>query len=345
MIDKSAVSNIIVRLPNWIGDAVMAIPAVNSLKSSFDHAHITCLGKPAVNHLYRYNSSVDELLEFQLPEDKPKLSSIREFSRSLKNYHFDLGIVLPDSFSSALIFKLGGVERRIGYRSELRSFMLTLAIKSPSEMMHRSERYKELLRRSIGIEDFDSDILIAVSDKERIDADRLLSHFDKFAVICPTSRAQSRRWGDRKYSSLIASLVSDFGFGIILAGAADESDTIDSVGKLAGVEYVNLARESNILLSVEVMRRSELFVGNDSGAAHLAAAAGTRVVSISGADNPDETRPLAKVGAIVRKNLECIPCVKNICPRKDHINECMDVISLNDVLGAVERVLRIEKQT
>jgi heptosyltransferase-2 len=298
-----------------------------------------------VNHLYKHNSFVDELLELRLPADRRKLSGIKEFSRSLKSRQYDLGIILPDSFSSALIFRLGGVEQTVGYRSELRSFMLTTAIKPPIAMMHRSERYMELLRRSIGTEHFDSDISVAVSDRERNDADRLLAGFEKFAVICPTSRAPSRRWGDRNYSSLIAALASDFGFGIVLAGAADETEIIDSVGELSGVECFNLARENNILLSIEVMRRSEVFVGNDSGAAHLAAASGTRVISISGPDNPDETRPLAKVGAIVRKQIECVPCVKNICPRKDHVNECMDIISPDDVLSAVKRILKIEKQT
>ncbi len=345
MIDNSEIRNVVVRLPNWIGDAVMAIPAVNSLKREFSCARVTCLGKPAVNHLYRHNSFVDELLELRLPADRRKLSGIKEFSRSLKSRQYDLGIILPDSFSSALIFRLGGVEQTVGYRSELRSFMLTTAIKPPIAMMHRSERYMELLRRSIGTEHFDSDISVAVSDRERNDADRLLAGFEKFAVICPTSRAPSRRWGDRNYSSLIAALASDFGFGIVLAGAADETEIIDSVGELSGVECFNLARENNILLSIEVMRRSEVFVGNDSGAAHLAAASGTRVISISGPDNPDETRPLAKVGAIVRKQIECVPCVKNICPRKDHVNECMDIISPDDVLSAVKRILKIEKQT
>jgi len=321
----------------------MAIPAVNCIKQHLPHAEVTCLGKNAVNQLYKYNSNVDRLLEFKLPEGRNRLSALKSFSRDLRKHSFDVGLILPDSFSSALVFRLGDVRRRIGYRSELRSFMLTDPIGLPADLIHRSEKYIALVMQAFGIETCGRDIAVEVSDKERQAADRFLTAVGKYVVICPTSRAPSRRWGEDKYCELIARVHRDLRLSVVLAGSGDESELIEQIGNRAGVPYLNLAREDDLLLSVEVMRRSEAFVGNDSGAAHLAAAAGTRVVSISGADDPRETRPLARVATIVNKQIHCSPCVKNICPRDDHVNECMDVIAVDEVLEAIREILASEK--
>jgi len=104
---------------------------------------------------------------------------------------------------------------------------------------------------------------------------------------------------------------------------------------LAGIEYLNLAGKSSLMVSYEIMKKAVAYVGNDSGGAHLAAASGTYTISISGADNPDETRPLASQGKVIRKPLPCSPCVMNYCPREDIPNECMHIISVADVFDAV----------
>jgi heptosyltransferase-2 len=343
MIDMSGIERIVIRLPNWIGDAVMALPAVNCIKSSFPQLHVSCLGKPSVNELYKYNRNVDRLIDLRLPEGIGRLSGIKAFSRGLRKYDFDLGLILPNSFSSALIFKLGGVRRRLGYRFEMRSFLLTDSVRLPTTSIHRSQRYVRLVQQLSGIEDCAQSIQVIGSEKESNAADHFLAGMGRFAVVCPTSRAPSRRWGRQKYAELAKRLADEHGLGVVLAGAADESSIVDEVGRLSGTDYLNLAEENDLLLSIEVMRRSEVFIGNDSGAAHLAAASGTRVVSISGADNPHETRPLAQVSAIVNKRIDCSPCVKNVCPREDHVNECMDVISVDDVLSEVAEIMGHKK--
>lgn len=339
MIDTADIGNVIVRLPNWIGDGVMAIPTVNCIKARFPEWRVTCLGKPAVNALYRNNVNVDKLIDLELQSDRDRLSAIKRFAKDLREYGFDLGLILPDSFSSALIFRLGGIRRRVGYRSELRAFMLTDPIAKPHELIHRSQRYLNLIRQSLGVHDCDESVAIPASGEHADRADRFLDGVDKFAVVCPTSRAPSRRWGDARYTELIKRLAGDMSMGVVLAGSGDESDLVAQIGRASGIDCLNLAEQNDILLSVEVMRRSEVFVGNDSGAAHLAAASGTRVVSISGADDPRETRPLASRSRIVNKQIECSPCVKNVCPRKDHVNECMDVISVDDVMNAAIELL------
>ena len=344
MVDGSH-RNIIVRLPNWIGDAVMAMPAVSSIIKARPDSRITLLGKPSVNELYRYREDIDRILDFRLPDGKNKLSSLREFSKSLRDYHFDLGIVLPDSFSSVLVFKLGKVGRIVGYRSELRSFMLNSSLKQPDTVIHRSQKYLNLVSHALGVNcgEPEASLSVTVPEETKYRAEQLASELGQYAVICPTSRAPSRRWGKEKYTKLAKRISREMNLSIVLAGAPEEADILDRVGKNAGMQCHNLARDKDILFSTEMMKHSEVFVGNDSGAAHLAAVSGTRVVSISGADDPIETRPLASVGRIVNGYVECSPCVKNICPRKEQINLCMDVILVDHVVDAVREILEIEK--
>ena len=344
MVDK-VYKNIVVRLPNWIGDAVMAMPAIGCIRNASPDARITLLGKPSVNELYRYRDDINQILDFKLPGGKNKLSAMREFSECLRDCKFDLGIVLPDSFSSALVFKLGKVNGIAGYRSELRSFMLSTPINQPDSDIHRSQKYLNLVSAVLGTDcDEPSDSLfVAIPEKTEERVRRLAAELRRFAVICPTSRAPSRRWGEDKYTELVSRLSAEMGYSIVLAGAPEEAQILERVGRSAGVQFHNLASDGDILFSIAMMSYSEVFVGNDSGAAHLAAASGTRVVSISGADDPTETRPLARVGRIVDGQVECSPCVKNVCPRKENINLCMDVISVDRVLNAVKDILKIEK--
>jgi heptosyltransferase-2 len=334
---------VLVRLPNWIGDAVMALPAVNAVKLSHPDWEVTCLGKASVIALFIYDQQVDRSIEFKLPEGRSKLSALRAFARDLRQLRFDIGISLPDSFSSALVLRLADIPRRVGYRSELRTFLLTDPIKPFDGIIHRSERYAKLVARALAITEIPDRIDISVSSREIERANDLLRGIHQLAVVCPTSRAPSRRWGTPKYVELIRRLHQELGYVVALAGARDETDAIAEIGRSTGVPFLNLAEQGDVLLSVEIMRRAEVFVGNDSGAAHLAAAAGTRVVSISGADDPRETRPLARISAIVNKHVECSPCAKNVCTRKDHVNLCMDAITVDDVFQAVVDILKVAR--
>jgi len=339
MIDPGNVKRAVVRLPNWIGDAVMALPAVRLLKSALPHASLTTVGPPAVNKLYSADRAVAQQIDLILDGAVGRRRSLRQFGESLRAHDFDLGLVMPDSFSSAYLFKLAKVRQRVGYRSELRSYLLTQSFPNPGSSIHRSEKYMRLVSLATGSEEGETDFRILIPGMVAQRASEYLKEVGRFAVVCPTTRAPSRRWGRLHYVELIRRLQSELGLDIVLVGSADETETVREVGEQSGFPYLNLADQADILLSVEVMSRAEVFVGNDSGAAHLAAASGTRTVSLSGADNPAETRPLARVGRVIRREISCSPCVRNICPRRDHVNECMDLITVGEVIETVQEVL------
>ncbi len=339
MIDLSRVHNVAVRLPNWIGDAVMAIPAVRALYAAVLHARLAVIGPPPVARLYSADPAIAECIELVLDVDSGKTHALRRFAEKLRSKDFDLGVIFPDSFSSAYLFKAADIKFRIGYKAELRSILLSHSFANPRDSMHRSQKYLRLVSHISGTEANSEDREISIPKHVADRAAKYTGKIGRFAVVCPTTRAPSRRWGKARYVELLRRLHSELDLALVLAGSGDEADMVDDVGGRSGIPYLNLARESDILFSAAVMRLADIFIGNDSGAAHLAAASGTRVISISGADDPNETRPLARVGRVIRKELPCSPCIRNICPRRDHVNECMDLISVEEVIQATKELL------
>jgi heptosyltransferase-2 len=326
---------IIVRFPNWLGDCVMAAPMLTALRNAHPEWEIHLLVRGYLSQLFKSDPRVNHVIELKDKIDSFKPSGFFELADDLGKAGYDSGIILPDSFSSALIFFMAKIPSRIGYKAEMRRFMLTKAVDQPEKLIHRSKKYLRLLR-SVDVESrADIEPKIFSDEESRQCAELLTRDLDRYIVITPQTNAPSRRWGYDKYSELIARVVEDLSINVVLLGARSEYDVVEKVGLDSGVQFINLAGRASLLASYEIMKKALCFVGNDSGAAHLAAASGTYTISISGADNPDETHPLARRGKIIRSDLDCLTCVKNICPRKDFPMECMHVITVEEVFEAV----------
>ena len=337
MIDGKS-KKIIIRFPNWLGDCIMATPMLTALRNAHPEWDIDLLVRGYLSQLFKSDPRVNNVIELKDKSDSFKPSGFFELADDLSKAGYDSGIILPDSFSSALIFFMAKIPRRLGYKAEMRRFMLTEAVDQPEKLIHRSKKYLRLLK-GIDVEPHVNIEPEIFSDEEsRQFAELLTRDLDRYIVITPQTNAPSRRWGYDKYSKLIARIVEDLSINVILLGARSEYDVVEKVGLDSGVQFINLADRASLPASHEIMKKARCFVGNDSGAAHLAAASGTYTISISGADNPDETHPLTSRGEIIRSDLDCLSCVKNICPRKDFPMECMHVITVEEVFEAVREV-------
>jgi heptosyltransferase-2 len=333
--DGSDKTKVVIRFPNWLGDCIMAVPVLSLLKQARPEWGITLMARGVLHELFKSDPRVDNIIEFNDKESYIGPLKYLPIAERLRAEHFNLGLLMPDSFSSALIFYLATIPHRIGYKGDARSFMLTRAISHPKSIIHRSRKYVSLLEvLGMSIEDIPHPEIYP-APKDTAKADELVGDLADFVVIAPHSNAPSRRWGYEKYAQLAAGIHNELRHKIVFIGAAAESRIIEDVGKKSGVPFLCLAGKASLLTSYEIMRRAAAFVGNDSGGAHLAAASGTFTISLSGADNPDETRPLARKGTVIRKPLPCSPCVKNICPLHDDLMKCMRLISVEEVLQAL----------
>ncbi len=330
---------IIVRAPNHLGDLLMAQPAVSGLVKAKPDEKIGLLLPDWAEAIYR------DIKKIKILPMKPEFlhggNAILHQRDFIKGENFDTGILLTPSFSSALVFYLSGIKRRYGYKGDGRNFLLNHAV-DPVDVTsdHRSMKYVYLMKFFIGQDVEYNPPQIYISDESSQAAEKELKRHGinndvAFITIAPQAVAESRRWGSDNYAALSERLINELDVKIILLGAPNEYRAGE---KVAGTseKIINLCGKTDIETAASILSKSRLFVGNDSGLAHLAAAAGTPLVVLSGADRPSETSPISeKKVVIIRDNLDCISCVKNICPKKDDaFMRCMKDISVDEVFQA-----------
>ena len=340
--------NVIVRVPNHLGDSIMALPMVNNLSEAYPDSRVTVLVPEGLADVFRSRPGIDDILTIP-GEYVHGLKAVMKIRDILSEHEFDVGYILPPSFGAAASFKLGGVKERIGYIADGRRLLLTkpLPLSEPINATHRAEAYFNLLRRGARVDLEFTRPKIFVNDDESRAAVDLLEGFevgpnDDYVVIAFRAVAESRRWGTERYAALASRLVREYGYRVILVGTGvDREEGEKLVAMVAHAHVINLAGKTSLRELAAIFSRAILFVGNDSGPAHLAAAVGIPLVVISGADDPRETSPLSPHLQRIRLDyLDCIGCVKNVCPLKGAaFMKCQKDVSVDMVFAAVSRLI------
>lgn len=326
-----------VRAPNWLGDAVMSLPALESLRRRVPDAHLTIAAR----------ASLAPLFEEQLacrPDAVLHLDDGREPAQ-VRAGQFDAMLLLTNSFGSAWIARRGGIPERWGYRARGRRWLLTRSIPRPRRV-HQRDYYLELVRRLF---DAGEEAAVAatqpaiqVRPDSRARGARLLEAAgvatDAIIVGFAPGAAygEAKRWPPSRVAEVAAGLVQR-GVVAVLVGAADDRDTGRAVESSlpAGVDVVNLIGRTDLRALAGVLARCRTFVSNDSGAMHLAAAIGVPVTAIFGPTDERATAPIGPHDVIVR-DVFCRPCMLRDCPI-DH--RCMRRIDAASVAASVERHL------
>ncbi|MCH9032057.1 MAG: glycosyltransferase family 9 protein, partial [candidate division Zixibacteria bacterium] len=284
--------------------------------------------------------------------------SISETVKALKETgdDFEIGILLTESLSSALAFRLAGVTNIYGYTANARSLLFKSPATHDSKKIHRSESYIRLVRHATmkfwanpyWVEDvvFGSPD-IYLRDSETVAARGILKRHDideniPFVAIAPRAVAESRRWGVDNYAELSRKIITKLDIKVVLIGSADDREFAEMVCESVGDGAINFCNRFKIRGTAAILTLAGAFVGNDSGLAHLAALASVPAVVISGPDDPEVTSPLSARKIVLRRaELECISCVKNICPLKGEKRMlCMRKIAVDDVFGALQSLLK-----
>jgi len=341
--------NIIIRTPNHLGDCLMAMPMINNVGEAYPGGTVTLLTPSHLADLFRPNPAIDGIIEIP-PEHQHGLMAVVKIRDMIAPLEFDIGYILPPSFGAAAGFKLGNIKERIGYIADGRRLLLTkpLPLVEPLNSAHRSELYYDLLRRSTKSEIEFVKPKLFLNDDDINNGMSLLDGFnikatDKFAAVAFKAVAESRRWGMDNYTDLIKEFISKLKLKVILIGSSADLEDGDLLAERTSTkDVINLAGKTSLREAAAILSMSQVFVGNDSGPAHLAAAVGAKVVVLSGADDPQSTTPLATEKRLIfLENLDCISCVKNKCPLKnDQHMQCMKGISVEMVLDAVKDVLK-----
>jgi heptosyltransferase II len=338
-------AHILVRATNWVGDAVMSLPALHAIRERFPRARITVLAKPWVADLYARESFSDRVILYTAASRGAKLRQ----AWALRAEHFDCAILLQNAFEAALVARLAGIPRRIGYARDGRRLLLTDAVPVPRPgEIPRHERfyYLELLRRAGLIE------RIPESDRIRLEgADAARSSgaqaFAALGLPLPVigispgaAYGTAKRWLPERFAEAAARLASPIGAAIAVFGSASERplcETVVAALTAARHRAINLAGSTTLKQFIDLAAACCLYLTNDSGAMHIASALGIPTVAVFGATDDTTTGPTGPLARVVREPVDCSPCLLRECPI-DH--RCMTRVTAERVAQTAVELLK-----
>jgi heptosyltransferase-2 len=335
---------ILVRANNWVGDAVMAIPALEAIRVRWPDAEVVALARSWVADLYRGQGYVDRLMVYERDGQHRGFWGRERLAAEIRREKFDVAMLFQNAFDAAWLAWRAGVPERIGYARDGRGWMLTRAIAVPREgeiPAHESYYYLELLRRAGWLTQLPtiSRIVLHVSQDARQAAERTLLAAGarpgamRVALAPGAAYGSAKCWLPERYAALADQLISDFGADVILFGAPQEREMAERIAAAMRHRPLNLAGATRIGDLPALLASCGLFIGNDSGAMHAAGAVGLPVVGIFGPTDAEGTRPVTPQFTLVREPVSCSPCFLRHCP-VDH--RCMTRISVEQVFAVAK---------
>lgn len=310
---------ILVRATNWVGDAVMSLPALRALHERFPDAEISILAKPWVAALYGREPFCHRVI----PYTQKNFGEKWQAARALRSENFDAAILLQNAFEAAAITFAARIPERIGYARDGRSPLLTKAIPVPKPgEIPRHERfyYLELLRRAGILDTLPSSEMIRLDGAPAARAAGIarfgsLGLGETIVGISPgAAYGTAKQWLPDRFAAAASRVALDLGAKIAIFGSNTERELCEFVRSACTTSATNLAGETSLSEFIEMAAACRVYLTNDSGAMHIASALGVPTVTIFGATDDAGTGPTGTLARIVREPVECSPCLKRECP-------------------------------
>jgi heptosyltransferase-2 len=328
---------------NWVGDTVLSLPALRELRRLFPGVHIGFLARAYLGDLLREIPDVDEVISYRTRTGINRWADELRMVRALRRSGFDVALILPRSFRSALVAYLAAIPFRVGYVDEGRGFLLTHGIPRTDSLLrlHRTEYYLHLIECMGGVAEGDAPAIEVAPVLRRwaqgylrscgMEDIRPVVGFNPGATY-----GSAKCWDPLRFSALGTRLCRDHGAGILIFGSRRERELAAMIARGIDGKALNLAGSTTLPQLAALMASCDVVVTNDTGPMHISAAVKTPVVAIFGSTDPVTTGPRGNGHIIVRKAVSCSPCLKRVCPI-DH--RCMDLISTDDVQEALNRII------
>jgi heptosyltransferase-2 len=328
------IRNILVRSPNWIGDAVMTTPAMGAIRAAFPDAEITVVANPSVAELLSPHPYCDDVIVFDRKGTHGSLGSFTRFCMQLRAKGFDLAILLQNAIEAAVMAYLARIPRRVGFGTDARGFLLSHSVpmRAEEKSLHHTDYYLHMLSSS-GIHGGDGKLRLYCTDEEIARAKEQLGDRENWIAINPgATYGSAKRWFADRFAATADAVSLEFGANILILGGRAETKLCGEIQSAMRGKPLNLAGRTSVRRMMALLSRCRFLVTNDSGPMHVAAAFGIPIVALFGPTDHTTTSPRCDTFSIVRKPLECAPCLKRECPT-DH--RCMEAITVEDVLQAV----------
>lgn len=333
---------IVIRATNWVGDAILALPALRQVRANFPEAEIAIVARPYVADLYRDQAICEELIAYDANGEHRGWRGRERLASEIRRKRFDVALLLQNAFDAAWLAWRAGVPERIGYARDGRGLLLTKAIAPPRDgeiPAHEKFYYLELLRRAGWIEDLPDHALIRLEvpeEAKRKAAEKLRKAgaspgATRVAIGAGASYGSAKCWPPERFAEWANWVQTGSQAEIILFGTAAEVSVSEAIAAKMKRRPVDLTGETTIAELPALLSQCHLFLGNDSGAMHVAAAVGLPVVAVFGPTDPNGTAPVTPRKSIVQEKPYCSPCFLRRCPT-DH--RCMKGVTAETVEAA-----------
>lgn len=319
---------LVIRMPNWLGDLVMATPILRDVRQKYPKAHITAMCQSNVAPLLHANPHLDGVLAFSHADKSQAIKALRKG-------RFDLGILLTNSLSSAWLFWRGGVKKRIGFISDGRRLLLNNPVPMPKErgQEHLVTTYKRLL--SPPLSDSSPELFVTPEEKEAVLKKFCLSENSKIIGVNPgAAYGPAKCWLPDRFRAVTEKLLEDEQNTLLYVGDPASSGLIQEICRDLPSRVIDLSGKTTLRKLIALIERCDVFLTNDSGPMHIAAALKTPLVALFGSTNDVATGPY-KHGTVIHKHVHCSPCYLRTCPT-DFI--CMKSIEVEEVHQAVKHL-------
>jgi heptosyltransferase-2 len=376
-IQPEKIERVVVRGVNWVGDAVMTIPALRELRRILPHAHITLATRSWAEGLFADADFLDEILIYD--RSPSALKATARQTREWRRRGFDLALLFQNAFEAALIAAAARVPFRMGYATDGRKALLTHPLAVPEWRSNRHEVFyylnlvaelEQLLYEEAGVnlpcrperlmsnlsinhlssqEEglapalFEPQFSLNISDERKAKArEFILSHGVKLdnplVALCPGStNSRAKRWPAERYSELADRFIKAMSANVLLIGSPDELDVSLEVEKRMRQRPFMLTGKTDLAQAAAILSLADILITNDTGPAHIAAALNRPTLVIFGPTDPRTTRPFPAVAEIMRRPPDCAPCMLRDCPI-DH--RCMTTITADEVFERATAMMK-----
>ncbi|MEZ5365346.1 MAG: lipopolysaccharide heptosyltransferase II [Bryobacterales bacterium] len=338
---------LLVRATNWLGDAVMSIPALREIRRARPEAEITILARQWVADLYAREDFCDRILIYDNAGSHRGLRGKGRLAAELGRERFDEAILLQNAFDAALLAWLARIPKRTGYARDGRRALLTQAIPAPKPgetPPHQRFYYLELLRRAGWIEQIPecADIRLhgveqAAEAGRALWRERGLPEGSWIGVSPGAAYGGAKRWIPAHFAQAASMLASELGARVAVFGSKAEAGLARSIAHQIGPEATAIAGETSLAEYIELAATCSVYLTNDSGPMHVAAALGVPTVAIFGATDHIATGPSASWARVLRRDLDCTPCLLRECPLPEHL--CMLAVTPEMAVTAARELL------
>jgi heptosyltransferase-3 len=345
--DIQTIRKILIIKLRYIGDTVMLLPFIKNLKLQIPQAHLSVMVNKGTEEIIRYSEDIDELICYDRQTLKyggsvyKKICDNIHFIRAVRNKKYDAVIDFTGSDRSEIITLLSGARIRMGnlHGNVWKRIYFNHLIDADIDSMH-IVAYEMKALEQLGFKTLTDEYSINIPPDVQTEMDQFFfpQGIDRniiSVVIHPGARRELRRWPAERFAEIALKLKEHYNAKIFLVGGPGEEEVIASVAKSMGNGVAFQGTGLSLIQLAALLKRCDLYLGNDTGSSHVAAGTGVKMITLFGPQYPHRWAPYTKKGMVVFKNVDCIGCNHIDCTQKENV--CMTSITTDEVWDKVQR--------